>query len=154
MSPSAPPQDDLPWRHDEFISLCTAFAVAGVLVLASWYGASGTMSWTTAMGWVVLGMVGVVIAGAGSARWILSGTRAARIRERELASRLESMLDGATEEADASSSVSDSVKRVSGPRMTLYHRPDCPLVAAKSVSAKTMTQHLRAGRSPCGVCAA
>jgi hypothetical protein len=137
-------REPLPWRLQHLLLLYAALAVAALVMLASWFGASGTTKLSTQIVWLNVGAAGVVLAGTAIALWLMVGRRAVGLRVQGLIGRLA---------APPVEARRDSARLVAGPRMTRYHREDCPLVQGKRVRPASAAQHQRAGRLPCGVCA-
>jgi hypothetical protein len=127
-------------------------ALGAVLVAVSWLGAADATTVGTQVRWTNLGVAGVVVLGAGVARWILVGRRATgRLRRAVVESpALARRLAAPAARVDRGALAVD--RPVAGRHMTRYHRVDCPLVAGKPVKAAAVATHQRGGRRPCGVC--
>jgi hypothetical protein len=137
-----------PWRLGDFFT-AYACAVGGLLVIGlAWLGASSSVRVDSQVRWADLGVVGLVALGAGNIAWILTGRRAVGelrrhviatvgLRKSAVAAPVEAMADGVV---------------VSGPGMSLYHRPDCLFVAGKRVQRASAPAFQRRGRRPCRAC--
>ena len=122
-------------------------SVAGIVV--SWWGESGTTRLGTQITYLNIGVVAVVLGGLGNFTWLVQGRRALALRRREL---LASIPVAALASPPIAYPTSDEV-RVAVPGATLHHRPDCPAVVGKKTQERTVAQHEKAGRRPCGLCA-
>lgn len=152
-----PPPGRLPWGLEDLRRLVMTLGIGVAAVAASWLGTSGTTSYTRQVHWVVLGVAGIIVEGAGIAMWLLSGMRLVRQRQAELKYRVRANVlsrGSAPSRPSEVESVSKAgtVRFVSGRDMTRFHLPDCPLVRGKVAQAATRSAHERAGRQPCGVC--
>ena len=144
----AAPTRPIPWRLYDVLVVYAATALGfGLLVVAYW-GASSTAEMSRQLPWVNVAIVGIMVLGTGNAVWLLNGRRAVGERRRRLVADPE-MGDGEHPGA-VTSVVTDRPVAAAG--MRHYHRPDCQLVAGKSVRATTLAQHRRARRQPCGMC--
>lgn len=121
--------------------------VGAVLLLVSWWGASGTTRLRDQVTWVNVGVAGLIVSGTGIALWLLHGYRAVGERQRLLLAGLET-----APPPDTATTGEGDAALVSGRGMTRYHRTDCPLVAGKPVRRAARHVHERAGRRPCGMC--
>jgi hypothetical protein len=141
----------VPWRADDIVVLYVTGFVGAVLLLVSWWGASGTTRLGSQVAWVNVGVAGLIVSGTGIALWLLHGHRAVGERQRLLLADLETAPPPDTAPASVPVGEGDAAV-VAGSRMTRYHRTDCPLVAGKSVRRASRDVHERAGRRPCGMC--
>lgn len=130
-------------------SLLAGNALALIVIVASWYGASNEGSPRSSMGWLNLAVVGVAIGGTTNRFWLGRSRRVLQQARSEVTARI-GLVTGAT--AAAATPEPGPQRVVSGANMTRFHRPDCPLAIGKGcqpVGAATFErQHLRA----CEVC--
>jgi hypothetical protein len=97
-----------------------------------------------------LGIAGLLVGAFGGVRWLAAVVKAVRIRKAAAVALVRSRFVP----AGTAGTAGPAEGFVAAARMTRYHRPGCPLVAGKDVSAATPAEHSAAGRRPCGVCAA
>ena len=124
-------------------------ALALVVIVGSWYGAAGEGSPRSSMAWLNLAVVGVAIGGTTNRFWLGRGRRVLRHARSEMTARIGLVPGGPA----ATPTLEPGPERVvSGPNMTRFHRPDCPLVTGKRCQpgdpATLERQHLLA----CEVC--
>src|SRR5206468_3216106 len=117
----------LPWRLGDLVTLWVPLVAGAVILLMSWWGASATATLSTQIFWLDVGVAGVIVTGVGVVFWLVTGRRAIGERRRRLLPNVPSIMNGSS--GRALRAVSDEL--VSGPRLTRYHRGDCPLVAQK-----------------------
>lgn len=141
----------VPWRDGDVVMVAVTAGVGLAAIGGAWFGASGTTSLTTAMGWLNLAVAGFTVAAAGNALWLLRLRRAVGERRVALVS-LDiglDVVDEVTEQhgptAQATSTAALRLVRVAG--TSRVHYADCPLVHGKPVEAATMGDG-----KPCGVC--
>jgi hypothetical protein len=115
----------VPWRVSSAITLYVATIIGGALLVLSWYGASGSAQLGTAMAWLNVGVLGLVVAGTGNVVWLVYGQRAVRTRQRAL-------LDGVSPLVMPAATIDLTDERVAVPGARRAHRPSCPLVAGKA----------------------
>lgn len=150
-APSAP-LGSSPWRRTDRTVVLVTTGVGVAIVAVSWLGAADASHLDTQVRWLNLGVVGVILLGAGNARWLLRGRLAAgRLRRTVLGSpELAGRLVARSERRDRSAA--ELAMPVAAKGMTRYHRPDCPLVADRAVRAARVSTQVKQGRRPCGVC--
>jgi len=140
-----PVTQSTPWSLGDFARLLR-FQVPGIIAIVACYiGAKHTSDWDHQLYWVVGAMGAMLFTGAGWTAWLLVGTRALRRRQRRLTELTSRM--ATPRQARFSEGVS-----VAGPKMTHFHRPDCPLARGREVAVATPGEHLARGLTPCGVC--
>jgi hypothetical protein len=130
-----------------------------VLVLAGWYGASHTTRLFEEIPYLISGgMLGIVLAAVGAALYfgywltrLVAGDRQIVEVLSRIQARLDSAaLDGNGSAATASRAASALVATRTG---TMFHRPDCPVVAERpDKELRTITLPAK-GMSPCKLCA-
>jgi hypothetical protein len=126
------------------------------VIVAAWFGASGTVSATRQAAWLNAGMAGFAVSAGGLCLWLLRLRRAVGERRVALIS-LAPQEDGADETSRTARpprhagptdrTIPLPLVRAAG--MARLHRPDCPLVAGKDVTPARLDDG-----EPCGVCAA
>lgn len=121
-------------------------SVAGLVI--AWWGESGTARLSTQIAYLNVGVVAIVLGGLGNFTWLVQGRRALALRRREL---LASIPMAALPTPLVAYPTSDE-PRVAVPGATLHHRPSCPAVAGKRTEERSVAQHEKAGRRPCGLC--
>jgi hypothetical protein len=137
-----------PWSDDD-VSRVVLTNVAGLaLVLAGWYESAGTGSTRTGLAWLCVSLGGLAAAGVANGLWLLRGLRAIGFAG-------VAVLPPPKTSAPAIF-IPDAKRRglgvVSGAGMSRYHRPGCPLVVGKAVTASDRRALEGSGLSPCGVC--
>lgn len=139
-----------PWRDSDVVMLFLTAITGSLVVIAAWFGVSGSTSMARQATWLNLAVIGFAISGMGIVLWLIRVRRA--IAER----RLTLISLGMPDESDTSIVVmplnrSDlSTRRlefVRIPNMALAHERDCPLVAGKPTEIATI-----GNSEPCGVC--
>jgi len=148
-----------PWTLAQFGRLMTLWLIALVLLVVAWAGSRTDADPTGGGLWILLALLGGMIAGGGSTFWLVAGLRAVRAREQRFVASVAGILPGledrfgavaapvqAGERALDETAVLDIVRVDQG---TLYHRADCLLVAGKRTIA---VDHVDPSLAPCGVC--
>lgn len=152
-----PPSRPGLWPLAQFGRLVTLWVLAFVLLAVATVGSRGDADPENAGLWVLLGLLGGMLAGAGTTFWLIAGTRAVRAREQDITRRvveltpaLRAILGVPDEAVDSTDPRPEGDGLVRLPDGTLYHRADCLLVAGKSaIGVDVIDQTL----APCGVCA-
>jgi hypothetical protein len=140
------PRAAVPWTFSDARWLFTGTLVSAGMLVAAWWGASGTGRVGRQTGWVVVAVIGVVVSAVSNAWWLLSARQAVHQRAREFVARAESLppVHPPTSEESALMWVPGTVR---------YHRPECLLVAGKTEAvAASSADHEAAGRRRCEVC--
>ncbi|MGH9037717.1 MAG: hypothetical protein ACRD0O_18315 [Acidimicrobiia bacterium] len=135
-----------PWRRPDAVAVVLADALAAVLLLIAWWGASRQVTVDGQAGWTNLGVAGLIVAGIGNGTWILFGRAALRRRTRgivpgDLAERTVQLAEWRAGNL-----------LVGSPTLAHFHRSDCPLVSGRAVATSDEAGHRRLGRQPCGMC--
>jgi hypothetical protein len=134
----------VPWRLANLVVLWVTLAAGATLLLLAWWGASATADESSQVGWINLGVCGVIVSGAGITSWVLSGRRAVGARRILL-------FPDAAPVAGPDHTV-ERAPLVTARHLTRYHRAGCPMVAGKRTRAASAARHRAAGLEPCGVC--
>ena len=142
---AVPAGQTTPWSLPDFARLAR-FEVPSVIgIIVCFVGAKQTDSWDNQLYWIA-GAIGLMLlAGAGWTGWLLVGTRALRRRQRRLAE-LTSQFAVVRRPHVATDVL------VTGPKMTHFHRADCPLAHGREVSTGAAEDFEARGLTPCGVC--
>jgi hypothetical protein len=131
------------------VLLFSLIMVGVAFLLASAVATTATEDLSARVAWINLGVVGLLVAGAGNTFWLLAGRRAVGERRAML------LADGGPRpgELGADGEAEAATTRLVALRgATRFHRPDCPLVSGKTVTTAARARHEQAGRRPCGVC--
>jgi hypothetical protein len=130
-------------------ALTVRAGVGLVLLIAGWWGARDEVALDRQAPWVAVTVVGVVVAAASVALWLLSTRRAVAARVAAVVARV-----GALPEAPVDRSVAElRVRRRSGASV-LFHRPDCALVAGRTVRRGQRERWIDDGLVACEACQA
>lgn len=157
----------VPWKTADIVAMAVLVGLGLVLLIVSWWAISGTTEFSAHLGWLAIGVGGVVVSALGMGLWLFVGRQRIAIRYTALAARARQYAvaaEGTSLEAgrgggerhqresqhDAASL--DDGRPVANPRMSRYHRPDCLLVEGKQVKVQKRETHQRAGRRACEVC--
>ncbi len=130
-----------------------------VLVLIGWYGAAHTSRLFEEVPYLISGgLLGIVLSTIGAALYFgywLTRIVASQRDIVETLARMDAKLDGAGNGAVAESQAATPAagRLVATPTGTMFHRPDCPVVADRPRDElRTVTLPAR-GMSPCKLCA-
>jgi hypothetical protein len=136
------------WRPLDRVAVALGNFAGLAAVVAAYAGASHEAAADRQMGWVDLGIAGLLVVAVANTGWLLAGRRACwRLRH--------SLLPAAPGMAWPTAAAPDTAPPgvfVAGPAMTWYHWPDCRMVAGRDVAAATEAEHRAGGRRPCGIC--
>jgi hypothetical protein len=131
-----------PWTRASLVVLVGLdLAVLAALVVA-WHQASYLPTPQQQMTWFDLAGVALVVGVSGHTGWLLAGRRAVGRRSRSVAERALAL--------PVNERPTDQVLTGSG--MTLFHRPGCPLSAARPTEALAAADAAGRGLRPCAVC--
>lgn len=125
--------------------------VAAVVLIGSWFNASGKNNWTDQVFAADLAIIAVVVSSAASIGLLINGRRQVGLRRERL------LGDPGVETAEPVAVVAEiplqrSSALVGGPGLLHFHRADCSMAVGRGWPAATSAEHGRAGRSACGVC--
>jgi hypothetical protein len=138
-----------PWDRRNLVGFAVPTALGAGLLGASYFGVAAEVHLKNQVPFLDLGIAGLLVGTAGGVAWLAAGLRAVRLRKAAAVAMVRSRFSAAGTVGPAGASEG----LVAGPRMTRYHRPGCPLVDGKDVSAAALAEHSAAGRRPCGMCA-
>jgi hypothetical protein len=146
-----------PWLVGDVFSVLVADLVGFGLLMGALYGTRHTTDPDHLVLLLNVAAAGLIVSLAGNAVFFLTGLRqVGQLRTELLARPAVGAVAGSSGRglpADApNDTVADDDALVAADNMTRYHRPTCPAVAGKDVSAAAEEQHLSLGRSPCGLC--
>ena len=130
--------------------------LGAILVLLGWYGAAHTTRLFEEVPYLISGgLLGIVLSTIGAALYFgywLTRLVAGERQIVEVLARMEAKLDAAG--LDAGASVADVPGRlVATPTGTMFHRPDCPVVADRPAGELRTITLPATGMSPCKLCA-
>ena len=139
-----------PWDRRHVIGFGVSTAIGAGLLGASYLGLSAEVHLKDQVLFLDLGIAGLLVGAFGGVRWLAAVVKAVRIRKVAAVALVRSRFVP----AGPTGSAGPAEGLVAAARMTRFHRPGCPLVAGKDVTAATTAEHSAAGRRPCGMCAA
>jgi hypothetical protein len=154
------------WRPIDLASVAIGNAAGLLVILAAWTGAGHEVVADHQIGWVDLGIAGLVIITVANAGWLLAGRRACwRLRhsllpaERGLpwptsptAAAGGAARHAAPVDAPARGAPHPQAPFVASGAMTWFHAPDCRMAAGKDLFTAGEAEHRAAGRRPCAIC--
>jgi hypothetical protein len=153
------------WRPIDLAAVAIGNATGLVVILAAWAGAGHEVVTDRQIGWVDLGIAGLIIITVANTGWLLAGRRACwRLRhsllpaERGLPWPASSPVvapGGAphTLPIGAAETAAHTTPRfVASAAMTWFHGPDCRMAAGKHLVTASEAEHRAAGRRPCAIC--
>ena len=147
--------DGSPWTLADARSVLSTTAV-GVLICAwAWWEASGSADLDEQTGWVVVGLLGVIVVLKGMFSWLRAGRHQVRLRRLQIIRASEDAILTVvpdrvrTVDADAGDATAGGLVLVRG--SSRYHRADCLLVTGKNARRPARPSQLR-GRRPCEMC--
>ncbi|RNL61065.1 hypothetical protein EFK50_16930 [Nocardioides marmoriginsengisoli] len=146
------------WSLAQFGRVVTLWLLAFVVLAVATVGARGDANPENSGLWILLGLVGGLLGGAGTTFWLVAGTRAVRQRQQVFATRLAVLSPQLQEHLGVTGEEpvpDDTVVDPGGSTLvrldqgTLYHRSDCLLVAGK---ASVVVDAVDSSLTACGVC--
>lgn len=143
-----------PWGADQRVMLALGWVLGVGTVTLGWWGASGEAVVANQIPWMAVGALGLMIAGALNAAWLLAGRRAVGLRCRDAIPAPHTDEVPVTVDLRAVTGVDDTagVSLVAAARMRYFHRSGCPLARGKPVTAAERSEHVKQRRIPCEVC--
>jgi hypothetical protein len=132
-----------------------------ILVIIGWYGASHTTRLFEEIPYLISGgLLGIVLTTVGAALYFgywLTRLVAGQRQIVDVLARMEARLDGAGLEgnghAEAGASTAPAGAFVATRTGTMFHRPDCPVVAGRPDSELRSVKLPATSMSPCKLCA-
>ena len=142
----------VPWRPIDRVAVVLGNLAGVAAVVAAYAGGSHEATADRQVGWINVGIAGLIIVAVANAGWLLAGRRACwRLRHALLPTEA-----GATWPAVGNVPSPGQVLAgdifVAAAAMTWYHAPGCRMVAGKDVAPASEAEHRAAGRRPCAVC--
>ena len=158
---------DALWRPADRVAVGLGNVAGAAVMMAAYAGASHQAIADRQIGWVNLGIAGLLVVTVANTGWLLAGRRACwRLRHALLPARpgaawpsARAALAPAASGAGLPSIVGTASLPpgaaglpVAAAAMTWYHSPGCRMVAGKEVSPSPLAEHLARGRRPCAIC--
>lgn len=142
------------WTAEEVIRWIGMSAIGFVLYAVAWYLAADQAASNAQMGWVNLGVVGLVLFGVANTMWLMRGHRAVRARTRASVSDAHPVaVSPSRKTAPAFSALgADLDGQLVAGEGAHYHRAECPMAQGRAVTAMGRSAHEAGGRRPCGIC--
>ena len=145
------------WRPIDLAAVVIGNATGLVVILAARAGAGHEVVTDRQIGWVNLGIAGLLIITAANTAWLLAGRRACwRLRHGLLPAERGWPWPAATAAPVVAGGIAAAPGRVqllvASEAMTWFHSPGCRMVAGKDVAAGSEADHRAAGRRPCAIC--
>src|SRR5258706_12078602 len=141
------------WRPIDLASVTIGNATGLLVILAAWTGAGHEVVTDRQIGWVDLGIAGLVIIAVANAGWLLAGRRACwRLRHSLLPAERGLPWPASPAVAAPGAATPTTPRFVASEAMTWFHAPDCRMAAGKNLPAASEAEHRAARRRPCAVC--
>lgn len=128
-------------------ALAVRTAVGVLLVGAGWWGARDEVALDRQAPWIAVAVAGAIVAAASGALWLLSFRRSVVVRVLAVVEAVDGLAEPETAAVSSAARVA-----VPGPAATLFHRPDCELVAGRPVDRADRPRWLAEGRLACEAC--
>lgn len=139
------------WRGADRLAVALGNLAGGSAIAAAYAGAGHESVADRQIGWVNLGIAGLLVVAVANTGWLLAGRRTCwRLRHALLPA--EPGLAWPEAIASPPSAAGASRLPVAAAAMTWYHSPDCHMVTGKDVAPAPAADHRAAGRRPCAVC--
>lgn len=140
-----------PWRPIDRVAVVLGNLAGVAAILAAYVGGSHEATADRQVGWVNVGIAGLIIVAGANAGWLLAGRRACwHLRHALLPAEPGAPWPAA--EASLPAPLVPADRFVAAPVMTWYHATECPMVAGKEVATASEAAHRAAGRRACAVC--
>jgi hypothetical protein len=141
------------WRPVDRAAVALGNLAGLAAMLAAFAGASHEATPDRQIGWVDLGLAGLIVVAVANTAWLLAGRRACwRLRHAVLPAAPGAAWPAGNTATRPVAAAPASGLLVAAAAMTWYHAPNCPMVAGKDVAAYSEADHRNHGRRPCGVC--
>ncbi|MDT7549752.1 MAG: hypothetical protein QOE84_2146 [Actinomycetota bacterium] len=138
-----------PWGLRALLALVGVDLIVVGTVVTAWYHAAQLATPQQQIGWMDLAGVALLVGLGAHTGWLVAGRRAVGSRSRAVERATESVLSPLT--VDTSQEIGDELV-LTGDRMTLFHRPGCPLVEGRSTEALAARAALAKGLAACSMC--
>jgi hypothetical protein len=144
-----------PWTSGDVTRVAGLSAAGFLAVGVSWFGASGTLTLSHQLLWMVLGIAGAAIAALVQGMFVLTAFRSIKDRRFAIMTDLDALVAPYESGDVRPEATTDPTVRVAAATMVHFHRPTCPLVSGKDATlVGSAEEHAASGRTACGVCAA
>ena len=140
------------WQTTDAVRATVIGAIGAVGLGLCWYGSAGEDRWREQLPWLIGAIAATVVGSLGMVSWLLSGFRALRAEEWAAKREIRTVLVTGRAVPPVGLPGGEPASFVTAPGMTRFHRPACPLVARKPVTAVTQPTPLDSGLTACGVC--
>jgi hypothetical protein len=142
-----------PWRPIDRVAVVLGNLAGVAAILAAYAGGSHEATADRQVGWVNVGIAGLMIVAVANAGWLLAGRRACwRLRHNLLPAEPGAAAWPATGDVPAPARSLPRDTFLAAAAMTWYHAAECRMVAGKDVAPASEAEHRAAGRRPCAVC--
>jgi hypothetical protein len=138
-----------PWALRALLALVGVDLVVVGTVVTAWYQAAQLATPQEQIGWLDLAGVALLVGLGAHTGWLVAGRRAVGSRSRAVERATDGVLSPLT--AAGWQETGDELV-VTGDRMTLFHRPGCPLVDGRPTEALAATAALARGLAACAMC--
>jgi hypothetical protein len=138
-----------PWPLRAVLALVGVDLLVVGTVVTAWYQAAQLPTPQAQIGWVDLAGVALLVGLGAHTGWLVAGRRAVGARSRAIERATASVLAPVTD--DGAYTFTDE-QVVVGERMTMFHRPSCPLVAGRDVEPLDVPTALGRGLQSCAMC--
>lgn len=138
------------WGLPALFTVLACHALAVVLFVVGWYGASQQATPEEQVAWGNLAAMGLLLVAGAHVGWLLSGRRAVGRRSRALAR----AVPGVVAPVVAAPVLEPAAPAVyvTALRSTRFHEPGCPLTTERSVEDVALDAARSRGLRPCGMC--
>ena len=120
-----------PWRRGDVVRVVIAHVAGAAAVLAGWYGSSGRLLPGPQIGWLTFASVGAIVSGLANAGWLVIGRRTVAARQARVISSYSDAVARQRARPTSRRCAPPPTHVVAVPGRSLYHRPDCALVASR-----------------------
>jgi len=137
-----------PWSELLVARLVIVNAAALVALLASWFQTAAANDVSDRLAWLNVSVAAIVVVGLTNGMWVLGGRR-------KLGQARAALLDELTRTRSDRpvAAATTTNETISGPGMTWFHEPGCPLLRCKSdLLVDTNDRRLDSGLRPCPTC--
>lgn len=143
-----------PWRSEDMVRLLAANVIGLATIGLSIYQSTQSSGVGGRLGWLNLGLAGLVIGGAGNGSWLLQGRRTVGVARQAILGPAPTTSPQAHTHVTRPEPV-DGAKHlalVAVVHGSLYHRVSCAFAHGREVTSACREEHEKAGLRPCGVC--
>lgn len=142
------------WSSRHLLVVAGMNAVGGMLIAIGWYQGSGQAHVDEMLGWLNVGIAGLIVIGAANALHVLRGRRTVGQLREVLLAQVPRLAPGPgrTPEISPEGDDATAVAVVAAEGMSHFHRPACPLAGGKTTSIGSVAEFTHAGLIACEVC--